>query len=209
MLNPRGYVAKVAAFQDRPAWHADVDELLWRLGPIGGVNVLDFGCGPGRSARKLGDRGARVRGIDADCDMVAAAREFAPHLLFDQYDGSRLPYRNGQFDLVLVSHVMAHLDDPSATLTELARVTRGQGRLGVINPNWWNWILRTPLSLVTGYRSDPTARWSFTLSSFVQLAETAGWLLKESWFAGERMIFECLRSRFCVVMIKHDRRFDL
>jgi SAM-dependent methyltransferase len=40
-----------------------------------GSHILDAGCGPGRVGAVLHDRGHRVVGVDADPDLIAAARE--------------------------------------------------------------------------------------------------------------------------------------
>ena len=41
-------------------------------------HVLDAGCGPGRVGAHLHDRGHRVVGVDADPELIAAAREDHP-----------------------------------------------------------------------------------------------------------------------------------
>ncbi len=43
-----------------------------------GSHVLDAGCGPGRVGAVLHRRGHRVVGVDADAQLVAAAREDHP-----------------------------------------------------------------------------------------------------------------------------------
>ena len=47
------------------------------LGPLGGLRVLDLGCGKGRFATHLADRGAEVVGIDLSEEMVNIALERA------------------------------------------------------------------------------------------------------------------------------------
>jgi 2-polyprenyl-3-methyl-5-hydroxy-6-metoxy-1,4-benzoquinol methylase len=44
------------------------------------ATVLDAGCGTGRVAIELARRGIAVLGVDADPDMIAAARSKAPEL---------------------------------------------------------------------------------------------------------------------------------
>ncbi|HEY4008463.1 MAG TPA: class I SAM-dependent methyltransferase [Pseudonocardia sp.] len=55
------------------------------------ASVLDAGCGTGRVAIELARRGIRVVGIDADPDMIAAARAKAPTLTWQHADLATLP----------------------------------------------------------------------------------------------------------------------
>jgi SAM-dependent methyltransferase len=43
-----------------------------------GARILDAGCGPGRVGARLHERGHRVVGVDADPELIAAAREDHP-----------------------------------------------------------------------------------------------------------------------------------
>jgi SAM-dependent methyltransferase len=56
--------------------HGEAD-LVSRYRP---ASVLDGGCGTGRVAIELARRGVRVLGVDADPDMISAARAKAPSL---------------------------------------------------------------------------------------------------------------------------------
>ena len=70
-----------------------------RLKP--GQRVLDVGCGGGRYARALGDRGYRVTGVDLSADLLEVAREKSPYLPgkpdYFRCDIRRLPF-SMQFD---------------------------------------------------------------------------------------------------------------
>jgi SAM-dependent methyltransferase len=43
------------------------------------------------------------------------------------YQGTQLPYGDNQFDYVIASHVIEHVEDPSAFMSEIFRVGRGRG----------------------------------------------------------------------------------
>jgi SAM-dependent methyltransferase len=74
-----------------------VEELA--LGP--GSRVLDVGCGPGRHARALAERGIEVVGIDISERFVELARADAPPAAtFLRLDARRLPF-DAEFDAVI------------------------------------------------------------------------------------------------------------
>ena len=56
--------------------HGEVEFVL-RFRP---TTVLDAGCGTGRVARELADRGVEVVGVDVDRSMIDTARRLAPGL---------------------------------------------------------------------------------------------------------------------------------
>jgi trans-aconitate methyltransferase len=53
-----------------------------------GDRILDLGCGTGRHAALLAERGAWVIGLDADADMIATARRDHPQVTFIQGDAT-------------------------------------------------------------------------------------------------------------------------
>lgn len=66
--------ARMAAAGQNPHGEAD---FVCRYSPS---SVLDAGCGTGRVGIELARRGITVAGVDADQDMIAAARTKAPEL---------------------------------------------------------------------------------------------------------------------------------
>lgn len=106
---------------DWDQWRAQVDldryDERWRRLAAAGENphgeadlvasyepaaVLDGGCGTGRVGIELARRGIAVLGVDADPDMVAAARGKAPDLEWVVADLAELD-RPERFDVVLLA----------------------------------------------------------------------------------------------------------
>src|SRR3954447_10481580 len=79
-----------------------------------GQSLLDVGCGPGTITVDLARRVApgAVTGIDASADVIAQAQADAPQdvaVRFDVADVYRLPYDDGEFDVVHAHQVLQHL----------------------------------------------------------------------------------------------------
>lgn len=107
----------------------------WGL-PPGRSRVLDVGTGsadlPIAVARWGLRRGRpiRITAVDRHAATLAVARRRTagiPDICTARADGLRLPFREGTFDLALLSMTLHHMDEPElvAILEELARVTRG------------------------------------------------------------------------------------
>jgi len=104
------------------------------VGDVGGLAVLDLGCGTGRHTAWLASAGARVTAVDFSPGMLAEARRKAEganvhFLLHDLHEP--LPLPSGTFDLVVSGLVLEHLRDLAGFFAEAHRVLRSGGRVVV------------------------------------------------------------------------------
>ena len=149
--------AELAAMYDEAAerWHERVQLLGYTraygglfarlegeglLDPLrGGGRVLDCGIGTGTFVLALIRRVAapvRIDGVDvsptmldqADLNLERAGAEYYLH----RCDIRKMPFGDGTIDAVLGAHVLEHLPDPLAGLSEMARVLKPGGPLVVI-----------------------------------------------------------------------------
>jgi ubiquinone/menaquinone biosynthesis C-methylase UbiE len=87
-------------------------------------HVLDVGTGTGVAAHALAEwfPSAEVIGVDLSSAMVEEARRKGGRVRFEVADASRLPFREGSFDLVVLMNAVPFFD-------ELARVLAPGGYL--------------------------------------------------------------------------------
>jgi ubiquinone/menaquinone biosynthesis C-methylase UbiE len=115
-------------------------EQLSRSHPAG-LRVLEIGCGAGATAVELARRGHLVAALDPSPAMLQRTRNHAVTSGVGELvtplpgDAQRLGFATGTFDLVLALGVLSWLEDPSAAIKELARVTRPDGHLLVTSLN--------------------------------------------------------------------------
>ncbi len=117
----------------------------WNVRRLATGRVLDIGCGIGRCLDFIRPRGV---GVDPNATAVAVCVEnghqaFTPDE-FSTVHGALEPSR--QFDTLLCSHVLEHLDEPTGVelLRSYLPYLGGQGRVILITPQ------------ERGQRSDPT-----------------------------------------------------
>jgi ubiquinone/menaquinone biosynthesis C-methylase UbiE len=103
-------------------------DLLVREGDLTGRRVLDVGCGTGRLAAALTERGSRVWGIDAAPEMVATARRRGVNAKVAHAE--QLPFKAGWFDRAVLWLTVHLLDRPRA-FSELRRVLADDGRIAI------------------------------------------------------------------------------
>lgn len=93
--------------------------------------TLELGCGEGRVARDLSDRGHRVTGVDASPTLLAAAEALDPKGDYVFAAAADLPFSNETFDLVVAYNSLMDVDDMPGAVREAARVLRPGGRFCV------------------------------------------------------------------------------
>ena len=101
------------------------------LGGVGGLSLLDLGCGTGRHALWLAAAGARVTAVDFSEGMLSEARrkpgaEAVRFLAHDLHQP--LPFDTASFDRVVSGLVLEHLRDLRFVFGEARRVLRTGGR---------------------------------------------------------------------------------
>ena len=128
--------ASLLSFGQDPRWRRF---LVSRI-PASALQVLDVACGTAavsiELARDLADR--RVTGIDQSADMLTAGRArvlaagFADRVDLREGRAESLPFGDAAFDALTFTYLLRYVDDPRATLTELARVVRPGGVVAML-----------------------------------------------------------------------------
>jgi len=102
-----------------------------------GQQVADVGCGTGALTSVLADLvgGEQVAGVDPSEPFVEQCRENVPGADIRVGPAEALPFDDGVFDRTLAQLVFHFVDDPAASVGEMARVTR---RGGVVSACVWD-----------------------------------------------------------------------
>jgi len=141
---PRRYdeLSAALSFWQDPRWRrALVDEVR----VADGDRVLDVATGTGMVAAELMRRAeCSIVAIDQSAAMLSRARtRFAglPARRIELLEGEAeaLPFPDGAFDALSFTYLLRYVEDPAATMGELARVVRPGGRVASLEfgvPPW-------------------------------------------------------------------------
>ncbi len=139
-------VGAVLSFGQDPRWRRFLVDRL----PRDGGQVLDVATGTGLVAQARLARGVRVTGLDQSPARLACARErFGDRVELVEGSADELPFDDASFDHLTFTYLLRYVDDPAATLAELARVVRPGGTIamlefglprGVSRPAWDIWV---------------------------------------------------------------------
>jgi SAM-dependent methyltransferase len=139
-------------------------------------SALDAGCGRGLYTRILIKRAQKVAALDyckESIDVLKRRLARVSHLSLFVGSATDLPFENEQFDLVLHSEVLEHIDDDRKVLSELFRVLKPEGRLIISVP-----VPPAPID------DRAHVREGYTLEEISQLLQQAG--------------FTILRHQYCM-----------
>ena len=118
---------------------------------LGRPDVLDLGCGYGTLSHMVaGGHGLRCVGVDHDAGALEIARHGASGARFVRAEAADLPFADGHFGTIVLRDSLHHLvNDPAwpRIADELRRVSRGDARLIVLDPNV-NGIVRAARTVV-------------------------------------------------------------
>jgi len=95
-----------------------------------GRRVLDIGCGTNKT----------VGAIGMDINPRTAAD------VIHDLDDRPYPFADDYFDEIIGGHVIEHVRDPVAVMSELHRITRHGGAIKIVAPHWTNPDFATDLT---------------------------------------------------------------
>lgn len=159
------------SFGEDPRWRR---YLVSRVG--GAERVLDVATGTGLVARELvrSGRPRRVVALDPSEPMLreGVRRSAGLPIAFTLGRAEELPFPDAVFDALTVTYLLRYVDDPAATLTELARVLRPGGVVS---------------SLEFGVPPKPVWRAAWRLYTRIVMP-AVGRLVSRDWFAVGRFL---------------------
>ena len=192
---PRHYdlLSAALSFGQDPRWRR---ALVSAVAPRPGERVLDVATGTGMVAAELIARSdCSVVGVDQSAEMLGAARARfdgcganarppgaapaeGPRVELIEAQAEALPFEDASFDALTFTYLLRYVDDPRATVRELARVLRPGGRIG---------------SLEFGVPPRARARWAWRLYTAMGLP-ALGRLASREWAEVGRFLGPSIRG---------------
>jgi SAM-dependent methyltransferase len=106
------------------------------IATLGVKSVLDVGCGEGFVMDHLVNKNKQVIqsiGLEIKIHSIKSGRNLFPGNIMVNGSAYQIPFHSNEFDLVICSEVLEHLDNPSVALGEIRRVSRKYCLLTVPN----------------------------------------------------------------------------
>ena len=151
------------------------EELQWIIShiPSGAQDILDAGCGPGRYTQIFAEQWTEVISYDFSRSILKLLQKNLGHLKLTlvQGDIQMLPFKNNQFDAVLMLDVLHHLETKDMRMNaikEAFRVSKKYVFLDVKNKyNPYLWYRYRKMT-------DPFLRVCYTYSEILNVVQKSG-----------------------------------
>lgn len=132
---PKGYVLGTSG-KSEDARYRKAEKIIHIIGQHGGLKekkVLEVGTGAGYIAHAISKYAKSVDSVDI-VDDRKVKEGYKQKIVPDE----RLPYDDGQFDVVITNHVLEHVPDQEKHMSEMTRVLKKGGIIYLASPNkWW------------------------------------------------------------------------
>jgi SAM-dependent methyltransferase len=138
-------------------WHYR-DRFFDEIVPPAGRCTLEVGCGEGRVARDLLQRGHRVLAVDRSRRLLRFAKDSDPGGNYVLANAARLPFTDASCDLVIAYNSLMDVADLSATVSEASRVLDPGGHMCV--------CVTHPLSNAGSFESESRSTFHISESYF-------------------------------------------
>jgi SAM-dependent methyltransferase len=160
------------------------------------ASILEIGAGEGSVLQRLSELafGQRLYAAEISASAVELIRQREIPRLVEctRFDGYRIPYADRQFDLVILSHVIEHVENPRLLLYEASRLGN---RVLVEVPTEDN--LAAEWTMGQNYRPDGVGHINFfsprTIRLLLQTCELT--VLKERVYTPSRAIHDASEQR--------------
>ncbi len=137
--------------------------------------VLEIGCGSGMLLREIKKRGAKITGCEIDRKSCEIANETLGANIISNIQVSEFLDKNShKFDLIAMSHVLEHFQNPVKILKQLRSAIEENGTLLIVVPNL-DGAPKTFLKRYWGYWQVPVHVTHFNRHSISRLIENCGY----------------------------------
>jgi len=171
---------------------------------LGARRVLDCGAGEGSVLKWLSEAGsfAELHALEISESGVERiqARKIAGLTQVQVFDGYKIPYPDGHFDLAYSTHVIEHVEHPRLLLRELKRVSRHQilevpldyrigvdrgvegslkiGHINIYTPSLFRFLLKSEGLEIIGQR----------------LTQLAPEVIRYNWYKNQKLPYDLMRE---------------
>ena len=140
--------------------------------------ALDIGCAGGLYSRLLNDLGFETYGVDTNEKFLDIAKRNSK-VNYILADAKNLPFRDNNFDVIIMLATLEHITERENTLKEINRVLKQNGILILTVPNTWSYYYIRSLG-------------TFAIRRLLKIGKIPAWRnvhYKQNYFYWEHLLY--------------------
>lgn len=143
-------------------------------------NIIDIGCGEGLLLNYIRDEllYKNVFAMDIDPAEISTAQNNIPQAGLMVASAYNLPFTDNQFDLLICTEVMEHLEEPKKALNEFHRITSKFCILSVPNEPLWRFLNVVRGSYIHRLGNTPGHLRHWSINDFINFISSKFEILK-------------------------------
>ena len=98
-------------------------------------SILDIGCASGYYTKLYSKKCKKIFGVDPNKDLIEKAKIENPEIRFMVCGAEKLPFKDNEFNFVILSDVLEHVKDENKSLNEVYRVLKKDGKVIITAPH--------------------------------------------------------------------------
>ena len=114
--------------------------------------ILDFGCNDGLLNKYL-DNNINYWGVDNNKKIKKELKLYSKNIKIIK---KKIPFKNDFFDCVVLSHVLAHIENPNKLIRNLENKLRIKGIFIIVSPNKSYKFFYSFINIFNNYNPDTT-----------------------------------------------------
>ncbi len=123
-------------------WQQEIlKQLLKKMGTTDSTLVADIGAGIGNNIKTIAEFTHHITAVDISQDALNFLKKKYSGiggLSTVQADASKLPFQTEAFDVVIITEVLEHCENPEQALSECVRILKPGGYIIASTPNYLN-----------------------------------------------------------------------
>ena len=167
--------------------------------------ILDLACGTGELERLLLQENPEqsITGVDISEEMLNKAKQKLSaysQVSWQTARASELPFEDGSFDVVMCASAFHYFDDPIASLREIKRVLKPDGRVVILD--WCKDYFGCKILDLTLKVVDSAYQYCYTQKEFHDLLDRAGFEIRRDAKFRHGILWEFMAAEAVLPTVK-------
>jgi|TARA_B100001964_G_C14229560_1_gene599340 ubiquinone/menaquinone biosynthesis C-methylase UbiE len=173
-LYDEAYFQRTQERTETPGFSKEMELIIDLLQINNFDSVLDVGCGTGSSIKYILSKFNNIKIVGVEPSFLSLKKYcLGKYAVFNAFSDN-LPFKSNTFTKVYLSHVIGHIENVNASLTEIRRVMKGGGKIVILTPRLFYRRIVYFKNIFDNFKPDPTILQYYSKSKLLKHLSSTG-----------------------------------